>query len=106
MFFSKKLWPLPNNYSIEKNSDSQYILMQNNESDGVSKTVVNESVTSYCFNKQYIAIEHNDNGSINYYLINTETGLIYGPITQEESFNLLVKRLTSSENSLCEWISP
>lgn len=103
-----KIKTLPNNYKLEQTDSSGYSVVLSNSDNTKQKTIINPTIYAYCFNNSYIAIMQTDNieakDSINYFLIDTENTIDYGPITDKQEFDRLLKSTVNPNNPLCGWI--
>lgn len=106
---------LPNDYAISRVNVQNIQL--NKESDGLYRKVVDKFIIAFCYNSRYIALQRvpidNTNTEMfdvekiyasnpEYYLIDSETDTVYGPLTikeyEEQIINLHIE-------NMCEWIS-
>ena len=105
---------------------NQYIIMKINSGDiqvgkldeqGYEKRIIDRYVISFCYNSQYIGIqrisvdlpyhdvktfEDLDQSKVAYYLIDSETDTVWGPLTIDE-YNRELE--TNRIFDMCEWIS-
>lgn len=99
--------PIAGDYAIVKESSrSAYIIRQ---SDG--QQVIPSIVISYAMSNHYIAVKHTevpetedvkpDYTTFTYWLINSQTGELTGPIATEDDFNATAAELGLSFN---EWL--
>lgn len=108
-------YPLPNNYEISRINSNAIVL---NKTVGQSYNgVIDRYIQSFCYNDRYIGIEHLrelinpeepdelypelDTAHPEYYLIDSEQDVIYGPYTKDE----YVKQMEDLHISkMGEWI--
>lgn len=102
---------LPNNYIIEKKSDTNITLKKKINgaiitAENNKKVSVDDYIAEFKYSTNYIVlkcIESVENGiNLKFYIIDTKSNDIYGPYLDEETYNAVASKIIDEE--LNDWI--
>ena len=101
-----KLWiydELPNNYIIEKTSETNVVLSNNK-----NQIIIDEYIAEFSYGKRYIGLkclepnEEENTINIKFYIVDSETNKVYGPYNLESNYLDEKEKIVSEE--LTDWI--
>ena len=97
------IYKLPNNYVIEKKSETQIIL---DFKDGNKKVKVNDYIAEFSYGKKYVLLKcldnKKDNLVIKFYIVDTENNKLYGPYVDYSTFMVIVDEIVDEE--IGDWV--
>lgn len=105
----KWIYNLPNNYVIEKKSDTKVVIGK--YIDGTlelkidNQVSIDDYIAEFSYSENYVAlkcVESTNNIEVKFYIIDTKNHNIYGPYHDEETYNLVADEIV--DEKLGDWI--
>lgn len=106
----KWIYNLPNNYVIEKKSDTKVVIGK--YIDGTlelkidNQVSIDDYIAEFSYSKNYVTLKCvesiNNNIAVKFYIIDTKNHNIYGPYLDEETYNLVADEIV--DEKLGDWI--